>query len=265
MRRTLGSFLTLALIASALVVVGVAAPAAACSCIATTDTAAFDGSDAVFTGRMVERTEVRPDVGFMHAVVTFEAIKVFKGHVAKSQEVVTGLGGGDCGLPFEERASYVVFAQLDSALGLDTPMGPGQLSASICGGTRPSNSGPLDVEGARSRRPRAKPADVIASGLVRIDSARLGSSPDELTVGFVGAPKVPRSDPCWEGYRARVVTYGNDVHVTLRRLRDATPEENVGCNDIGAQRTLRVKLRDPLGDRSVFDGSSGEPVTLTTS
>jgi hypothetical protein len=139
----------------------------------------------------------------------------------------------------------------------------GQLSASLCGGTRPTADGPLAVEGAESRRPRATPVHLIVNGLVRIDEARVGSAPDEIVLSFVGAPKTPRSDPCWEGYRARTSTYGNDVHVTVRRLWDPTNPTAVACPDVGAQRTVTVRLREPLGDRRVVDGSSGEPVPLT--
>lgn len=263
MRRFLALWLGLALAASVVLVSSTARTAHACSCVSPTDQQAFDESDGVFVGRVTKVTISNdgPIIGSLDpAIWEFDVSKVFKGKVAKDQEVVSARDGASCGLELTEGSEYIVFGWLDTAIfPPDAQPAPGQLSAALCNGTRSTEDGALDVQRARARPPRAKPADnVVVSGLASIDAARLGDEANQVVLEFVGAPRVPKSDACWEGYRARVHEDPTGVVVTIRRLRNAEPpDEPIACTDIGALRTMRLTLREPLGDRSVIDGVTG--------
>ncbi|MEX2268388.1 MAG: hypothetical protein WEA75_06870 [Acidimicrobiia bacterium] len=262
MRRSLTLLAALTLVLTTLVVGPAVRSAHACSCVAQTDSQAFGQADAVFVGRVTGHTVESSGATISSidpATWTFSVSEVFKGKVAQRQEVVSPSSGASCGLEVAEGHEYLVFAWLDGVFPEESQPGPGQLAASLCNGTRSTDDGPLDVKGARAREPRAEPADdVVVSGLVRIDDARLGDSPRTVVVDFVGAPKAPKSSACWEGYRARVGEESFGVVITIRRLRHtAPPKEPIACPDIGAFRTLKVTLRQPLGDRPVIDGVTG--------
>jgi len=262
MRRLLGSALGLTLVATTLAVGGVAGPAHACSCVPSTDQQAFDQADAVFVGRVTEHDvdDSGPELSSLDPVVwTFDVGTVFKGRVTSDQEIVSPRGGGSCGLDLVEGDRYYVFGWLDSSFpGDEQRPGPGQFAAYLCNGTRRASQGPLDVPGVRGRAPGKKPVDVIANGFVHFDEVRTGTSDRELIVTFVGAPKTRKSDPCWEGYRARVYEDESVVAITIRRLHDATPiDVLVTCDRGEAIRRARITLREPLGDRAVYDGVPG--------
>ena len=265
MRRLLGSALGLTLVATTLVVAGAAGPAQACSCAPSTDQQAFDRADAVFVGRVTDRDadDSGPERSTFDPVVwTFEVSKVFKGRVTSDQEIVSPRGGASCGLDLVEGDRYYLFAWLDSSFP-EVELGAGQFAADLCNGTRRVSQESLHVPGVRGHAPSKKPIDVIANGYAHFDDVSTGASDRELIVTFVGAPKARKSDPCWEGYRARVYESDSAVAITIRRLRDATPSETlVACTDIGAQRTIRVNLQAPLGDRAINDGSpQGGPIS----
>ena len=85
-----------------------------------------------------------------------------------------------------------------------------------------------------------------------------------IVVAFVGSPGsngVPLG-VCEEGYRASVVETDHDVTVRLVAYRRAGVGE-VACIAVGAQRSLRVELASPLGDRLVRD-SNGDDVPAST-
>lgn len=125
------------------------APAVACKCASpppnlktARDLAQWvaDTSDAVFEGR-VERAELK--WAWMQAkvgdvipadleenppvtLVSFDVSRSYRGAQRKDIQVRTGVGGGDCGFPFEVGEQYLVYAFADES---------GQLSTGICSGT----------------------------------------------------------------------------------------------------------------------------------
>lgn len=134
----------------ALLCLGVAAPvllvgpspACACSCVPRTDAEFYRDAGTVFVGELVSR---RPGDGLFRSstdpvTYVFAVSAVHKGTVSERQEVVSSASGASCGLEIEVGRRYVVFTQA-------TPMEPdptpraGQLSANLCGGTRPAGSG----------------------------------------------------------------------------------------------------------------------------
>jgi hypothetical protein len=52
-----------------------------------------------------EDVDVQP-----HRQVTFQVEETFKGPAARRIQVTTGMGGGDCGYPFDVGQTYVVYA-----------------------------------------------------------------------------------------------------------------------------------------------------------
>ncbi len=149
MSRTarVGIGLVAGLLVSGFVVVGPgAAPAAACSCVGFTDAQSFDRADAVFVGEVVGY-EPPPQKDVMSsgdpATWTFEVSGVYKGEVTSTQEVVSEVDGASCGLEIPQRGEFVVFA---TSNGFALEPGEGQYYAGLCGGTRSTAAGPLEVE-----------------------------------------------------------------------------------------------------------------------
>lgn len=59
---------------------------------------------------------------YPHILVTFYVLETFKGSSVSEVQLSTGMGGGDCGYPFETGKTYVVYAH-----GVE-----GDLGAGIC-------------------------------------------------------------------------------------------------------------------------------------
>src|SRR5690348_15483278 len=93
----------------------------ACSCLASGPPcdAAWKAS-AVFVGTVVELTRdvmpngkgAAPVNGFLRTHVVFEVAEAYVGMEGRGKrvEIRTGMGGGDCGYPFQRTQSYVVYA-----------------------------------------------------------------------------------------------------------------------------------------------------------
>lgn len=104
--------LTLALLRSQ----GALCDAPACSCRGRPTIAeARERATVVFLGRV---TEVREDTMDFHGTgeqdraraITLRVLAGWKGAVADTAVVRTGAGGGDCGYPFEQGLTYLVYA-----------------------------------------------------------------------------------------------------------------------------------------------------------
>jgi hypothetical protein len=72
-------------------------------------------SDAIFAGavksqKIIEEREEGSDYAFQNVLVHFKIEQAFKGIGGEEVEVVTGLGGGDCGYQFETGKRYLVYA-----------------------------------------------------------------------------------------------------------------------------------------------------------
>jgi hypothetical protein len=84
-----------------------AAPAAeACSCVQTLNVShpceSYHERSVVFLGRALEEPEVRRDSGgWGRRIYRFAVEESFHGVAGPTVEVVTGMGGGDCGVDFE--------------------------------------------------------------------------------------------------------------------------------------------------------------------
>jgi Tissue inhibitor of metalloproteinase len=112
-------------------VVGLAAPAHACSCAVASQAEHFQDADVVFTGRLVDRQEPpwRPVMSSGDpAALTFEVSRVYRGEAERLQVVETAMSGASCGLVIDGQGPFLVFTN-------HAPDGA-TLTASLCGGTR---------------------------------------------------------------------------------------------------------------------------------
>lgn len=87
--------------------------ASACSCMAqAAPCQAYWDSDAVFVGTVSGFESLNlPDGDFAigRRLVRFAVSETLRGERSPEAEVVTGMGGGDCGYPFRKGATYVVY------------------------------------------------------------------------------------------------------------------------------------------------------------
>ena len=116
---------------------------------------------------------------------------------------------------------------------------------------------------------RAPPLPVLVDfGTRRWEGARIGRDDRTLVVLFTGgSPQRDPFEPCWTGYRTDVAENDTQVTVTLVTQVNAHPRQtaDTGCTLVGWFRTITVRLRLPLGDRPVVDGTTGDgPPVLRT-
>ncbi|AKU15114.1 hypothetical protein [Luteipulveratus mongoliensis] len=104
------------------VLIGLPAPAHACSCASSSAPELLSKSDAAFVGRLAERRGSDGDL----VRFALDVSRVYKGTVsAKTVVYSEGRGGGDCGVTFESGEERMVLARLES----------GRLVTSLCRGT----------------------------------------------------------------------------------------------------------------------------------
>jgi hypothetical protein len=87
--------------------------------------------DAVFAGtvKTISEIERTSDSPYRHRSVVFAIDRAFRGVQGTTAEVVTGMGGGDCGYDFKQGERYLVYAYRNS--------GTSRLATGICSRTRP--------------------------------------------------------------------------------------------------------------------------------
>jgi hypothetical protein len=96
------------------------------------------------------------------------------------------------------------------------------------------------------------------SGLA-IEAARGNQTGVSLTVTFTGA-RGPATEPCGADYYAEAVESARAVVVIVIAQQHATGEL---CPLIGFERTAKLNLAKPLGNRAVLEAEQGLPVPLT--
>jgi hypothetical protein len=115
-----------------------AAPAKACSCIAPGPPCqAYGRSSAVFSGQVLEIVPFDGG-GYPQKLVRFAVSEAFRGISGSSVEIVTGNGGGDCGYPFKVGESYLVYSH-------SSPQ-DNRHYAGICSRTAPLSEASQDIE-----------------------------------------------------------------------------------------------------------------------
>jgi hypothetical protein len=132
--RTFGRSCLLRLVSLGLVSLGLAQPAAACSCVGggfgEYEPCEAWGAAAIFVGKVAGVTTVpstMDDYGvgeWEHRIFHFEVSESFAGVQGKTADIETGMGNGDCGVEFDIGETYFVYAGADSS---------GTLMVSMCG------------------------------------------------------------------------------------------------------------------------------------
>jgi hypothetical protein len=127
-RRT-AALLVLGLLTALFVVGGPAGRAYACSCAESSPADAYADADAVFTGRLVQRSVDHPDWPTVSSADparhVFDVEVVLKGTAHHRQAVFSSADGASCGLELDGEGPFVVFAQQVED----------RYRADLCGGT----------------------------------------------------------------------------------------------------------------------------------
>jgi hypothetical protein len=115
----------------------------ACDCpYAGAPCKAFANTPTVFTGRVTKISTINRQApsgdDFKDRLVLFEVERSYRGWEAKTAEVVTGWGGGDCGYDFREGVRYLVYAYPHRETG--------KLYTGICQRTRRLSEAADDLE-----------------------------------------------------------------------------------------------------------------------
>ncbi|MCI0665465.1 MAG: hypothetical protein L0220_30770 [Acidobacteria bacterium] len=102
---------------------------------------------AVFAGQANEVSTIPLDLGdgstgYRQKLVRFTIVEAFRGVEGSTVEILTGMGGGDCGYDFKKGERYFVYAYRNS--------NNNKLYAGICGRTMPLSQATSDVEYARA-------------------------------------------------------------------------------------------------------------------
>lgn len=110
--------------------------------------------------------------------------------------------------------------------------------------------------GAKRVAPRPEVANVQATS---ISAARSGSGRNVEILFTTG------EEPCGILQRIETTEAEDSIYVSVFLGTDpaAFSNGNVTCPDIGVPATAKVELRQPLGNRRVVDGATGQAVPLT--
>jgi hypothetical protein len=122
-------------------------------------------ADTVFSGLALSSSRLPVDYGSYKTtrrLVRFTMEESFRGINSNEVEVITGLGGGDCGFQFKHGERYLVYARRDPKTN--------RLSTSICGRTRSLAEAAEDLQYFRSL-PNAPPGGVIFGNVVKRNNA----------------------------------------------------------------------------------------------
>jgi hypothetical protein len=127
-------------------------PAYACSCVGWSTRQAFAAADAVFVGKVAERSEADEIVQ-----IRFQVDRVYKGTVYADQVVDTVTSSASCGFEAKVGSTWVIFARAEPLrLGRQTVT---RLHTNLCSGNIPGSRVPRLL--GRPRSPLAGASDQI--------------------------------------------------------------------------------------------------------
>jgi hypothetical protein len=141
---------------------------------------AFANTPTVFAGRVVKISTIdrktASGVEYKDRLVFFDVERSYRGWTAKTAEVVTGWGGGDCGYKFQEGVGYLVYAYPHPETG--------KLYTGICQRTRPLTEAEEDLEYFSKRNDPSHGAGI--EGIIE----ELDSKTRSQVVGYLGGVQV---------------------------------------------------------------------------
>ncbi len=166
------------LVAILVVLTGATSMAHACSCARLLSKGcdkSWDSGGIVFAGTVTAKTlsgETSSSGGYkrMDSVYAFHFsdVEMFRGNPAHDKDLVvyTGMGGGDCGYPFQTGTRYLVYASA----------GNGQLMTGICSSTAPEITAGSAIKELRALRDTGHVDDLFGN----INEAPKGSRYEDL-------------------------------------------------------------------------------------
>ena len=181
---TYARIVTLSLIAT-LFVAFAPGTASACSCLPVNTPEMVEQAHTVFVGEEIARSEHRGDDGWASVAVTFQVAEAYKGRVADQMTVVTGMGGGDCGV-----------SQTSGLVGI-TIQNAGEPSIDICGSVHEAGAiaaviDPIDILVSAPEPPTtAEPGGFGMGGIVL--AAGIG-----MVLAGIGVAMVRRRRDEWQ-------------------------------------------------------------------
>jgi hypothetical protein len=170
--------------------------AGACSCAGTSDQIAFDNADVVFVGELRSHVfDEDPDGDGLissldPAVWTFAVDGVYKGSTRQTTAIYSANSGASCGLEIPKSGTFFVFANWINADNAGPGYPIGELTASLCGGTRAALPDALDLDPPiESVAPIADPAapttTLVAPTTAADDLAEPFTGGSVLVIGFI--------------------------------------------------------------------------------
>lgn len=105
--------------------------------------------------------------------------------------------------------------------------------------------------GALALSPGCSSKRLVERGFVRLDrdGIEIASDGVTLTIRFFGSnPTLNENNPCFIRYEPEITDTAQEVSVAVRRFVHAG---NADCSLAGYERTLRVTLSAPVGDRQL--------------
>lgn len=116
----------------------------ACSCAYPRVDDAFNNSDLVFKGKVIE---LEPPTSSTFNRVTFDVYNVYKGSEKSSEAIFTNRSSAACGYPFKQGEEYLVFAFLGSRDQEEKGFSlENKLMVTMCSLTTPLNSSYPNIE-----------------------------------------------------------------------------------------------------------------------
>jgi len=129
---------------------------------------AFANTPTVFKGRVAKISAIHLKTtsgdDYQERLVFFDVETSYRGWAAKTAEIVTGMGGGDCGYEFQEGVRYLVYAYPHRETG--------KLYSGICQRTRPLAEAAEDLE-YLSKKDDPSHGAGIEDRIEELDSARI--------------------------------------------------------------------------------------------
>lgn len=184
---TIGRPVMLALAAAVLLACHGSARACSCAFGGGPPCQEFWRVDAVFSGKVLSRSSfsVEEKLGDSkyrreQVLARFSLGESYRGNVAGPEvEVVTGMGGGDCGYHFKEGERYLVYASRDARTGT--------LYAGICSRTRPLSEAAEDLDYFRSIPPAGSGSSITGRVIKQLIAL---ADENQFTTSYVGGVKI---------------------------------------------------------------------------
>jgi len=223
-------------------------------------------SEAVFAGKVIKKSTFYAEEGegnsrykYQQMLVRFSIEQAFKGVAGDEVEIVTGLGGGDCGYHFKDGERYVVYA-------IRSGRDKSRLYAGICNRIKLVAEAEADFAYFRAI-PEAGPGGLIFGRVKKLitplsdDSRYQETYLDNLKIAIEGNGRKFETTTNKDGYyQVSGLTPGQyKVKADISDGQDSYSQSTVNVVDLGcAARDFYLRVNGQISGR-VFD-EKGDPL-----